>query len=322
MPIEAEGCTVSQGSSTVTFASGDGNVYAFAAVESTEHPSIQILISTNEEISGLTTYYGLYEEYLLVIFSGHINIYSGTYTLVKQVEIAGVGDYKLNDAAIYQGAIGPKLPSGAIAYAIESDQLTGFGISSLDTVFSNPDFVPNTAFTPRNFVCDNCTAPTCESLSDCSRSGFCPSRPSEVCQCFAGFAGENCAKATCAVDCSGHGICEGPNTCACEDGWDGPTCSFQVVYPKYETEENGEDGDDPAIWISPSNPGLSRVITTTKSEVGAGLAVFDLSGKELQHYPRGEPNNVDVIYGFQLGNNRTVDLAFAACREDNTLWYV
>ncbi len=95
-----------------------------------------------------------------------------------------------------------------------------------------------------------------------------------------------------------------------------------MVYAKYETEENGEDGDDPAVWISPSNPGLSRVITTTKSSVGAALAVFDLTGKKLQHYPIGEPNNVDVIYGFKLGTNRTVDLAFAACREDNTLWYV
>jgi 3-phytase len=95
-----------------------------------------------------------------------------------------------------------------------------------------------------------------------------------------------------------------------------------VVYPKYETEENGKDGDDPAVWISPSNPELSRVITTTKSEAGAGFAVFDLTGKKLQHYPGGEPNNVDVIYGFKLGNNRTVDLTFAACREDNTLWYV
>ena len=314
------------------FASGDGNVYAFRAAESSEPPSVQVLFSTGEAVSGLTTYYGLYEEYLLVLFAGHISIYDDMHTLVRQVEIAGVGDYELNDVAIYQGVIGPKFPSGAIAYAIESDKLTGFGISSLASVFSNPDlsstFAPNTAFTPRNFVCDNCTAPTCESLDNCSGSGFCPSRACthpgacERCQCFAGFAGENCAEITCADNCSGHGTCEGPNTCVCEDGWAGPTCAFQMVYAKYETEENGEDGDDPAFWISPSNPGLSRVITTTKSSVGAGLAVFDLTGKKLQHYPIGEPNNVDVIYGLKLGNNRTVDLAFAACREDNTLWYV
>jgi len=332
VPIEAEGCTVSQGSSTVLFASGDGNVYAFRAAESTAPPTVEVLFSTREAVSGLTTYYGLYEEYLLVVFADHINIYDNVHKLVELVEIAGVGDYELNDVAIYQGVIGSKFPSGAVAYAIESDELTGFGISSLENVFSNLDptstFAPNTGFSPRQFVCDDCTAPTCESLDNCSGSGFCPSRahtrsyPFETCQCFAGFAGGNCAEITCADNCSGHGKCEGPNTCVCEDGWAGPTCAFQVVYPKYETEENGEDGDDPAVWISPSNPGLSRVITTTKSEVGAGLAVFDLTGKKLQHYPIGEPNNVDVIYGFKLGTNRTVDLAFAACREDNTLWYV
>ena len=318
------------------FASRDGNVYALRAAESNEPPNVQVAFSTDKAVSGLTTYYGLYEEYLLVIFADHINIYDDMYTFVKQVDIAGVGDYELNDVAIYQGMISPKFPSGAIAYAIESEKLTGFGISSLESVFSNYDltsaFAPNTAFTPRDFVCDNCTAPTCELLDNCSGSGFCPSCAHahahappgtfETCQCFAGFVGETCAEITCTADCSGHGTCEGPNTCVCEDGWAGPTCAFQIVYAKYETEENGEDGDDPAVWISPSNPGLSRVITTTKSEVGAGLAVFDLTGKKLQHYPSGEPNNVDVIYGFKLGTNCTVDLAFAACREDNTLWYV
>jgi 3-phytase len=180
VPIEAEGCTVSQGTGAVIFASGDGNVYAFRAAESTERPSVQVLFSTNEEVSGLTTYYGLHEEYLLVVFADHINIYDAKYTLVKQVGIAGVGDYELNDVAIYQGVIGPMFPSGAIAYAIESDELTGFGISSLESVFSNLDptstFAPNTVFTPREFVSDNSTAPTCESLDNCSGSGFCPSR--------------------------------------------------------------------------------------------------------------------------------------------------
>ncbi|SRR5258706_2297119 len=89
-------------------------------------------------------------------FADHITIYDDTYTFVRKVEIAGVGDYELNDVAIYQGVIGPEFPSGAIAYAIESDALTGFGISSLESVFSNLDltltFAPNTAFTPRDFV--------------------------------------------------------------------------------------------------------------------------------------------------------------------------
>ena len=155
-------------------------MYAFTAAKSTEHPNVEVLFSTNEKVAGLTTYYGLHGEYLLVIFPGLINIYDRSYKLVNQIEIAGVDDYELNDAAIYQGVIGPKFPSAAIAYAIESDEFTGFSISSLEKLFSNPDhkstFAPNTAFTPRDFVCGSCTARTCESLSNCSGSGFCPSK--------------------------------------------------------------------------------------------------------------------------------------------------
>ena len=89
---------------------------------------------------------------------------------------------------------------------------------------------------------------------------------------------------------------------------------------KYETDANGADGDDPAIWVNAADPAESRIITTTKSEEGAGLGVFDLRGKLKGRMDAGEPNNVDVIYGFDLGG-RKVDLAVAACRRDNTLWY-
>ncbi len=92
-----------------------------------------------------------------------------------------------------------------------------------------------------------------------------------------------------------------------------------MVRPVAETDANGEDGDDPAIWVSPISKTDSRIITTTKSEVGAGFAVFDLNGTMIQTTTAGEPNNVDVIYGFQAGN-RSVDLVYAACRADNTLW--
>lgn len=91
--------------------------------------------------------------------------------------------------------------------------------------------------------------------------------------------------------------------------------------PIAETDANGGDGDDPAIWVNPINKGDSRIITTTKSEVGAGFAVFNLSGSILQTMTAGEPNNVDVIYGFQAGNS-SIDLIYGGCRADNTLWQV
>jgi 3-phytase len=93
-----------------------------------------------------------------------------------------------------------------------------------------------------------------------------------------------------------------------------------LVEPRYETDANGADGDDPAIWISPEAPELSRIVTTTKSGEGAGLAVYDLEGNQLQIMYSNEPNNVDIIYNFAVGD-RTVDLAYAACRGDNTLWF-
>ncbi|KAL1601870.1 hypothetical protein SLS59_005035 [Nothophoma quercina] len=95
------------------------------------------------------------------------------------------------------------------------------------------------------------------------------------------------------------------------------TCGYSVK-AKYETEANGGDGDDPVIWIHPIQSDQSRIITTTKSQGGEGFSVFDLSGKLLQHSTAPEPNNVDVIYGLPVGN-RSVDLAYAACRGDNTL---
>ncbi|KAL4744117.1 hypothetical protein BDV11DRAFT_201531 [Aspergillus similis] len=101
--------------------------------------------------------------------------------------------------------------------------------------------------------------------------------------CFAGFTGPHCNMVTCENSCSGssYGICVSPNQCQC--------CS-------------------PYASPDSKSPNLSTIITTTKSEEGAGLATMTA----------GEPNNVDVIYGFKQGN-RTVDLAYAAYREDDTL---
>ncbi|KAF3034514.1 hypothetical protein E8E12_005713 [Didymella heteroderae] len=98
------------------------------------------------------------------------------------------------------------------------------------------------------------------------------------------------------------------------------SCS-KSVKAKFETEANGGDGDDPAIWIHPSQSDQSKIITTTKSQGGEGFGVFDLAGKLLQHSTASEPNNVDIIYGLPVGN-RSVDLAYAACRGDNTLCLV
>ena len=73
----------------------------------------------------------------------------------------------------------------------------------------------------------------------------------------------------------------------------------------------GDAADDPAVWIHPSDPALSLILGTDK---GGGLHAYGMDGSELQVVSRGaEPNNVDVVYGFQLGGRR-VDLAVASAR--------
>ncbi|MEU6719098.1 phytase [Nonomuraea sp. NPDC046802] len=90
----------------------------------------------------------------------------------------------------------------------------------------------------------------------------------------------------------------------------------------YDDEAGGNaNGDDPAIWLHPSDSRRSVVITTAKE---GGLYVYDLKGRQLQHFPApaapgpddevGRFNNVDVAYGF---HGR--DLAVVSDRGRDTL---
>lgn len=87
------------------------------------------------------------------------------------------------------------------------------------------------------------------------------------------------------------------------------------VLPAGETESVPGDADDPAVWVHPSDPARSLVIGTDKH---AGLVTWDLDGHEVQRIASGEPNNVDVRYGFALGD-RLVDIVAATNRWDNRM---
>ncbi|PSB56865.1 hypothetical protein C7B61_20250, partial [filamentous cyanobacterium CCP1] len=78
--------------------------------------------------------------------------------------------------------------------------------------------------------------------------------------------------------------------------------------------------DDPAIYVHPTDSALSLVITALKN---GGLQVHNLDGELLQTIAPEDPedlryNNVDVLYGFQLGDE-TVDLAIASDRANDTI---
>lgn len=94
--------------------------------------------------------------------------------------------------------------------------------------------------------------------------------------------------------------------------------ALPVVRPIVQTDpvvSQGDAADDPAIWLHPQQPELSRVLGTNKKN---GLEVYDLQGHRVQHLPVGRLNNVDVRPGFALGG-RTVDLAVATHRDHNSL---
>ncbi len=94
--------------------------------------------------------------------------------------------------------------------------------------------------------------------------------------------------------------------------------SIVSATPDVQTEvmaRFGDAADDPAIWVNKKHPQKSLVIGTNKQQ---GLFVYDLQGREVQHFKTGKLNNVDVRYGVQLGK-KVVDIAVATNRDDNSL---
>ena len=229
--------------------------------------------------------------------------------------LAGISDLSIEGGLSILQSASKTFPSGAFAFAFEGEEGTGIAVGSLKDILATTGIRADLKYDPSNKTCRRCEQPISK---QCSNNGY---RQNNACQCLAGFSGRDCSKNTCQNSCSGHGLCIGPNTCKCASGWGGPDCSFTIVQAKYETDANGGDGDDPAVWIHPTHPDQSRIVTTTKSEEGAGFTIFDLKGGLLQHVSGEEPNNVDIIYNFTLGTG-TTDLTFAACRGDNTLWSV
>ncbi|KAJ4993407.1 phytase [Stagonosporopsis vannaccii] len=309
IPIEGETAAVFN-DGQVFFSGGEGEtLYSFQAAESTIAPEIRT-VKEDLKIEGLGVYHANSSDHLLIAHDDIIDFYDASFKEKESASLEGVSDLSIGgDVSVLQS-------TGDIAFAFEGEDDTGIAIGSLAGVLSSIGIQANTVYNPHTKPCGYCASPIADV---CSKNGF--SQGNSTCNCFVGFAGEDCSEIICQNDCSGHGSCDGPNVCTCQAGWAGPDCSFVAVKAKYETEANGGDGDDPAIWIHPTQPDQSRIITTTKSQGGEGFGVFDLAGKLLQLSPASEPNNVDIIYGLPIRNG-TVDLAYAACRGDNTLCLV
>jgi 3-phytase len=317
LAIEAETCAIPMGKSIVIFGGPDKKIYTFQASDIPGKQKVTVAAVTEEEIAGAAVYHSSVHDYVyLVAFEEFISVYSQSFKNLGTIKIVPE-DIELSDIAIFQGKISGA-PSGSIAYAFESDEYgKTFGISSLAPFLKSAKIAVNTGFEPSKHP--KSYLPKCRAVKSCSKGGVCTSET--TCACYIGFAGSDCSRIICKNNCSRKGKCVAANECRCNAGFAGDDCSVKVVTAKFETEAGGADGDDPAIWIAPTATN-SKIITTTKSDDNPGLTVFDLAGKKLQFISAEEPNNVDVIYGFPLSSTKKIDLAYAGCRGDNTLWCV
>lgn len=93
-----------------------------------------------------------------------------------------------------------------------------------------------------------------------------------------------------------------------------------TLKPTVETEAiaaaSEEDAaDDPAIWINPIDPSKSLVYGSNKK---GGLAVYNLAGVEVDYYPLGNINNVDIIYNFPF-NDSLITILGCSNRSDQSI---
>jgi 3-phytase len=312
VPVEAGACAATS-SGTIYFGGNDGAIYTLDGNSVQAAQSVQKTpITVYDEIAGLAVYEARGSNYLFVsVQPGTVEVYATSNSTNLWSISFSENDVELEGIAIYQKPLAG-YQDGAFLLSFDEDPgPKGTGIFSLSSL----GLPANKAFDPRA----SSRNPRPSLL--CLNNGFQASASlTSPCICFSGFSGPRCAQRTCINNCSSRGTCTGPNTCRCNAGWTGPDCSFKTISATYETSANGGDGDDPAIWIHPTDKTKSRILTTTKSEEGAGFALFDLQGQILSQLPAGEPNNVDIIYGFTRDDGRVVDLAAAGCRDKDTIW--
>jgi 3-phytase len=92
------------------------------------------------------------------------------------------------------------------------------------------------------------------------------------------------------------------------------------IFPSFETHPVGERAeedaaDDPAIWFNTADPEKSIVFGTNKR---GGIYAYDLQGNELDYYPLGEINNIDIRHDIHVNGSMT-DVIGGSNRTDNSL---
>ena len=83
---------------------------------------------------------------------------------------------------------------------------------------------PACASAPKAGEGARCESATC--ADDCSGHGLCVA--AGTCSCDDGWRGAKCAEPICIAGCSGHGACTSPGVCSCSPGWHGESCAQRL----------------------------------------------------------------------------------------------
>src|SRR5688572_25622209 len=84
----------------------------------------------------------------------------------------------------------------------------------------------------------------------------------------------------------------------------------EVAWVSRCADSHSMDQDDLCVWVDPADASGSVVITADKA--ANKLWVYDLSGKTIQSLAIRRPGNIDVRYGFPLGEKQ---LDIVACNQ-------
>src|SRR5690606_15737773 len=122
----------------------DKNVYYIPLAESTTAPELSTLGEVEDDVTGLAVYRSD-DDYIFVATESTVAVYDDDFDQLGSLNLAGLEDIEVQGLSIHQAAT-VNAPEGALVYAIEADDVAGFGVSSLEGVFDDLDIEMNLEF--------------------------------------------------------------------------------------------------------------------------------------------------------------------------------